>query len=304
MSAAEPFDLVCYVYDGWRPRLRAAPARRDWMDASPDSFAYRCLPLNIANAHGWELLSHCGFEAEWNGGPAVNDVIIRLDPGAERGSIPVALFGQGVLTFHVQGLFRTPPGYGLWVSGPPNSFKDAIAPLSGLIETDWSPYSFTMNWRFTRPGQVVRFEENEPFAFLFPIPRYLAETVRPRVAPIEEAPELKRQFEAWSASRNAFQARMIADPPKAAADRWQKLYYRGVDPDGAACPVDHRARLRLAEFQNAPPIPATAKAAGAPPLYAAAASNLLAGGSLSPTSGGKPFGGVPSVRLSPSRRSP
>src|SRR4051812_45121993 len=26
-----------------------APARRDWMDATHEKFAYRCLPLNIAN---------------------------------------------------------------------------------------------------------------------------------------------------------------------------------------------------------------------------------------------------------------
>jgi hypothetical protein len=36
--------------------LRAAPATRPWMDETSDAFAYRCLPLNIANAHGWEFL--------------------------------------------------------------------------------------------------------------------------------------------------------------------------------------------------------------------------------------------------------
>src|SRR4249919_2705109 len=97
---AETLDLTCYVYPGWRPRIRAASPRRQWMDDTQDSFAYRCLPLNIANAHGWELLSPCGFEAEWNGGPQVEDVTIRLDSGTVEGQPPVAIFGQGVLTFH------------------------------------------------------------------------------------------------------------------------------------------------------------------------------------------------------------
>lgn len=79
------------------------------MDNTPEAFAYRCLPLNIANAHGWEILSPCGFEARWNGGPAVEDVAIRLDPGTRPDHAPVALFGQGLLTFHVEGLFKTPP---------------------------------------------------------------------------------------------------------------------------------------------------------------------------------------------------
>ena len=38
------------------------------MDRIPDNHAYRCLPLNIANSHGWEILSPCAFEVAWRGG--------------------------------------------------------------------------------------------------------------------------------------------------------------------------------------------------------------------------------------------
>jgi hypothetical protein len=251
VTQPEPFDLVCYVYPGWDPRIRAASSRRGWMDGTPDRFAYRCLPLNIANAHGWEILSPCGFEAEWNGGSAVEDVVVRPDAGTPEHLAPVALFGQGVLTFHVSGLLRTPTGFNLWVSGPPNSAKDAIAPLGGVIETDWSPFSFTMNWRFTRPNHVIRFEENEPFCFFFPLERGLVERVRPRVAPIDETIELKASFEQWSASRDAFQAHVATNPPEAPSARWQKFYYRGTDAEGAPGPADHQAKLRLAEFAGA-----------------------------------------------------
>lgn len=244
-------ELKCYVYPGWEPRIRAAPSRRDWMDATPEAFAYRCLPLNIANAHGWELLSPCGFEAEWNGGSAVEDVVVRLDPGVAEGAGPVPLFGQGVLTFHVQGLFRTDPGYNLWVGGSPNSAKDGIAALSGIIETDWSPFSFTMNWRFTRPNHPIRFEENEPFCFFFPVRREAVSEVRPRIASIDEDPALKQRFEAWSRSRDAFQAEVAAHPPEAPADKWQKNYYRGVDGSGGVGAKDHQAKLRLPEFEGA-----------------------------------------------------
>ena len=221
------------------------------MDGTPDRFAYRCLPLNIANAHGWELLNPRGFEAEWNGGSGVDAVTIRPDSGEPAGDLAVSLFGQGVVTFHVEGLFRTPPGFNLWVGGSPNAAKDGIYPLTGVIETDWSPYSFTMNWRFTRPGQVIRFDENEPFCFLFPVERGLLERFRTRIAPISEAPELGRQFSAWSASRDAFHARMEAETPARKSETWQKLYYRGLDADGEHGTPDHRAKMRLAEFEGA-----------------------------------------------------
>ncbi len=241
-------ELTCFVYPGWRPAIRPASSRRDWMDQSPESFAYRCLPLSIANAHGWEILNPFGFEAIWTGGPAPEDVEVRLDPGADPARSAVALFGLGTITFHVEGLLRTPPGWNLWVGGPPNAIKDGAAPLSGIIETDWSPYSFTMNWRLTRPGHPVRFERDEPFAHIFPLPRETLEQVAPRYAPIDEDPALRARFEAWSRSRDAFQARMKADPPANPSDKWQKLYYRGLDPDGV-CPVaDHQAKLRAAPF--------------------------------------------------------
>ena len=244
-------EIVCYVKPGWAPRIRPASQKRDWMDATTDSYAYRCLPLTIANAHGWEIVSPCGFAARWDGGASADSIEIRLDPGSVPREAPVSLFGHGTLTFHVDGIFRTPEGWNLWIGGSPNAAKDGIAALSGVVETDWSPYTFTMNWRFTRAGHWIHFEENEPFCFLFPVPRAGLEATIPRVAPIAEAPELAAEFEAWSAARDAFQARMDSDPTVHGADSWQKLYYRGVRPDGSPGLDDHRTKLRLKPFDGA-----------------------------------------------------
>lgn len=240
-------DLTFYVHPAWRPRIRPATPRRDWMENSPERFAYRCLPLAIANAHGWEVLSPCSFEARWTGGRGVEAVEIRLDPGTEAHQVPVSLFGQGTITFHVEAIVRTPPGWNLWVGGSPNAAKDGIAPLGAVIETDWSPYSFTMNWRFTRPGQWIRFEEDEPFCFLFPVQRGVLDAVEPQIRPIEEAPELGEAFAKWSRSRDDFHAWVKEAKPTTPADKWQKLYYRGLDPDGRPGVEDHQSKLRLAE---------------------------------------------------------
>ncbi len=246
-------ELTCYVYPGWKPRIRAATSRRAWMDATPESFAYRCLPLNIANSHGWEILSPCGFEARWNGGPLPTDVEIKLDPGSEGVDAPVALFGQATLTFHVAGLLRTSPGYSLFVGGSPNSAKDGIAPLSGMVETDWSPYTFTMNWRFTRADHWVRFEENEPYCFIFPVERSTIAAIEPRFVDIDDDPELREQFETWSRSRDAFQAEVERNPPTSPSDKWQKLYYRGVDAHGVPTSAAHMSKLRPHPFTIAAP---------------------------------------------------
>ena len=252
-------DLICYTYSGWDPRIRPASVKRDWMEASTERFAYRCLPLAIANAHGWELLSPCGFAARWNGGPRVEDVEIRLDPGTDPRRAAVSLFGLGTVTFHIEGIFRTPEGWNLWVGGSPNHAKDGIAALNAVIETDWSPYTFTMNWRFTRAGEWIRFEQDEPIAFFFPVQRNVLTGVAPRVVPIDEAPALKEEFEAWSRSRDAFQAWVRETRPTAPADKWQKLYYRGMRPGERPGAPDHQAKLRVRAFEGCPahrPVPA------------------------------------------------
>src|SRR6185503_3221431 len=95
---------------------------------------------------------------------------------------------------------------------PPNAAKDGIVPLGGVIETDWSPYTFTMNWRFTRADHWIRFEEHEPFCFFFPVERARLEAIDPEIRPIADAPDLKAEFEAWSLSREALRQKMLHSP--------------------------------------------------------------------------------------------
>jgi hypothetical protein len=239
--------LTAYVSDGHRLDIRPAPVERDWMDATRQRFAYRCLPLNIANAHGWEILCPSGFAATWNGGAGAEAVEVHPDAGSQAPAL--SHFAHGVLTFHIPCVFRTDPGYDLMAQGPINRPKDGIAPLSAIIETDWAPYSFTMNWMFTRPGARVRFEQGEPFCHIFPLRRGELETAEPAMRAISSEPELQRQFEAWTASRREFNTELKQPGSQAQEERWQKLYYRGLDADAERAAIgDHRTRLRLKPF--------------------------------------------------------
>jgi hypothetical protein len=240
-------ELTAYGLNAVEMSIRPAPLERDWMENSKERFAYRCLPLNIANAHGWEILCPFGFKATWNGAPSPDAVKVYPDSGSQ----PFALghFGHGVLTFHVTKLFRTEPGYDLLVQGPVNRPKDAIAPLSGIIETDWAPYTFTMNWMFTRPGTVIRFERGEPFCHFFPVKRGEIEGFEPRLRELGENPELKEQQAKWEASRSNFMEDLKQPGSQAREEKWQKLYYRGLDAEGNEVKTaDHRTRVRLKPF--------------------------------------------------------
>jgi hypothetical protein len=237
--------LICYTTSGAPPNIIPAPVERAWMDQTPDGHAYRCLPLNIANAHGWMLLNTVPFTAEWNGRPELNSITVR--PLAAGDVLGQSHFGSGVLTFHVNGLFRTEPGYDLMVSGPINMLKDAIQPLTGVVETDWAPFTFTMNWKFTRPGTQVTFARDEPFCMIYPVRRGLIEDIEPEIRPIESDADINSAFTAWGESRRGFNKELRVPGSEARARKWQKDYFRGDSPF-AEGPPDHRTKLRAKPF--------------------------------------------------------
>jgi hypothetical protein len=241
-------QLTAYVLDGHEIDIHPAPMERDWMNESPERFAYRCLPLNIANCYGWQIVNRWGFEAEWLGGANPEHVIVTPDKGNVASA--VGHFGGGTLTFHVPCLFRTEPGYDLMAQGPINTPKDGIAPLIGVIETDWAPYTFTMNWLFTRPGHKVRFERGEPFCHLFPVKRGEVEAFEPKYRKLSEDPEIEKEMEAWKESRGAV-IESLKKPGATARDSWQRLYFHGLDPQGRPVEeIKHQTRLRVKPFSR------------------------------------------------------
>ena len=242
--------LICYPTSGAAPKLVPAPVEREWMDRTGSGFAYRCLPLNIANAHGWLILNETPFVAQWNGGSGLDAVTVEAaTPDGQL--LAGSHFGSGVLTFHVTALFRTVPGYDLLVTGPFNQPKDAIQPLTGIVETDWSPSSFTMNWKFTRKLTPVTFERDEPFCMIFPLQRGAIEKVEPEIRSMAEDPEVEEAFTAWSESRRAFNEGLKVKGSQAEAEKWQKDYFRGTGRFGTT-PADHRTRLRVPPFRSVP----------------------------------------------------
>jgi hypothetical protein len=222
------------------------------MDGTLQRYAYRCLPLTIANSMGWELLSPCTIMAAWNGGSALDDIHITDADGRPFDGFAQSHFGHGILTFHTHYLFRTDSGTGLWIRGVPNLPKDGIAALDGIVETDWLGFPFTMNWMFTRPGSV-RFERDEPFCFITPVGYRALDEVIPEIVPIEADPELKTAFESYGALRRDFNQELAEGRVEVVKTGWQKWYMRGQDPSGKPGNPLHISKLRVAEPRDAVP---------------------------------------------------
>lgn len=231
-----------------RVEMGIVPAKleRDWMDNANQRFPYRCLPLNMANQHGWFITCPCDFDLYWYGGPALEDLELR-SPHAP-GPLPgiSSHFGYGVLTFSIPYLFRTPPGVNLWVKGPANMPKDGIAPLEGIVETDWATSTFTMNWKTTRPFEWIRFQRGEPICMVVPVQRGLLESLNPNMRLIIDDPVLNAQYLAWNTSRLSFLEGLSKRDPSVVQRGWQKDYFQGKSGEGTF--GGHQTRVDLKEF--------------------------------------------------------
>jgi hypothetical protein len=238
--------ITFYALTPAAPAVNPASSTRAWMDATPDRHAYRCLPLAIANAHGWDIASPCAFEVNWNGGAAVADLTVRpLEEFPYFEHFARSHFSCGIVTFHIGYLVRTDPGWHTIACGPPNAAKDGIAALTGVIETDWLPYPFTMNWRMTRPG-TVRFERGEPVCTVFPIRAHALVNASAEIRDIADDPELRAEMEAWAAHRAQFMEKFRAGDTATLREAWQRLYFKGQYAGGAAAERPHVNKLRVA----------------------------------------------------------
>lgn len=224
--------------------IEPASGKRDWMDATPEKFAYRCLPLVMANQAGWVLRCPLNFTAKWNGGTRGADTVLTFPEGEGPNAGQVrSHFGSGIVTFSMPWLFRTSAGYGLWVRGPSNAPKDHVVALDGIVETDWNPASFTMNWKIMRRNTEVYFREGEPIALLVPFPLAMLEEVEPEFKTLDDDPQLKQDFYTFTAQRSGNLEKIGAG----GKGTWAMDYMRGHLPDGTAV-NEHRKAFKLARF--------------------------------------------------------
>lgn len=250
---ADDATLRSHRSDGTGWHWRWADWRRAWMDDTPSRFAYRCLPLTIANQLGLWVENPVTFTAVWRGGAAPGSVDLHFETAADVWSKWVNdQFGCGILTWNTPLLIRTrPSGSKFLVTGPANYFKANAHPLTALIETDWLTASFTMNWKLAAPGVPVGFEAGEPLFQAIPLAHDVCgdlERAVVREGKLADNPEVAQLYHQWSAARQDFHRRKAAG--LVAPDDWQKEYFQGRDPLGRPAAAPHTTKIQPPKFER------------------------------------------------------
>lgn len=222
-------------------RIEPCTVKRPWMNNTTNSFAYRCLPLNIANQHGWAVYPNHEIVAMWDGLGIDNENIKITKDG---NGVASAHFGHRVLTFSFEWIVQTPPGWNLFVTGAPNFYINGISPLSGIIETDWAPYSFTMNWIFTQDMTTAVWTRKDPLCFLYPIQRGYIEEFNTQSCILDEMDsDFTHEYNEFCKRRKHFNEVQRFEENR--ENDWQRMYYTGKTATGKKLIDDHQIKLRL-----------------------------------------------------------
>jgi Family of unknown function (DUF6065)/Cupin-like domain len=246
--------------------------QRDWMNATPHRYAYRCLPLTIVNQTGWWIRNPVGFNATWRGPTAPGSIDFQFDTAAGFWQTWInSQFGEGIITWNTPFLFRTKPaGSRLLICGPPNYFKQNMQPLTALIESDWVSMSFTMNWKIMVPNQPVRFEQGEPLFQAIPLISNVCadlESAEVSYQKLTDNPDLHRAYREWDQGRRKFHDQKASGEVN--PTDWQKDYFQGRDAVGRESGTYHMTKVKPPRVRGIPtptssPAPASSGGQGGP----------------------------------------
>jgi len=223
---------------GKRLKIEQSPVNREWMDNTAMGYAYRCLPMTYASRHGWAIRAPSDIQVIWDGGDQPENTQIISGRYTETGSVFADNgTGNGIITFHINAIPRTPPDYNLWLMGGPNLVVPGASPLSGIVESDWTFASPTMNWKLTDPGRLVTFKKGDPVFFFVPVHKTKMQEFSLEHLDIAEDPQMQKRL-----SDHIRYRQEMAETKQAV---FGKSYMRGENPDGTIPDWKHNHMTRL-----------------------------------------------------------
>ena len=231
--------------------------KRDWMDETPGQYAYRCLPMQVANTFGWDLFAPDDFIISWNG--EQDQSTLQINYPADDNHFAASTFGSGIVTFHPGYLFRSDPAWDLLILPPANhdqASKFATC-LSGIVETSWLDFTFTLNWKLHEAG-TFHWKREWPVGRIVPIPHDY-DNIETELLQISDRGDLEKKYNQWADQRTQTisdinivygtgkdSGNVKVGKPKT---EWEKNYYTGKRLNGERI-SGHTISRKFPEFKN------------------------------------------------------
>lgn len=159
-------NFEVYKDDGPVANIEPLSAKRDWMEATFDKHAYRCLPVTLTNQLGWAISFPEDITFMWDGQISTSGEHIKVLAGEKY--IQTGR-GQATVSFETGLVFRTPENYSLLTYNVPNMFMEGVSPYTTIISSSFFEGPLPVAWKITKAFVPITIKANQPVAAVFPI---------------------------------------------------------------------------------------------------------------------------------------
>jgi hypothetical protein len=140
--------------------------KRDWMDETWESHAYKCFPVSLTNQLGWGISFPEDITFIWDGISDSSSDHVKILSG-----LKYAHSGRGnaTVSFNTGISFKTDENISLLTMPVPNYLRDGIQPFTTLMSTSFFNGELPCALRVTRPNVEITIKANTPIFSILPI---------------------------------------------------------------------------------------------------------------------------------------
>lgn len=195
-------------------------AKRDWMDETFESHAYKCFPISLTNQLGWGISFPEDISFIWDGISDSSPEHVKILSGEKYAS---ATRGNATISFNSGLIFKTDKDITLLSMPVPNLFVDGAVAFTTLISSSFFTGELPVAWRITSPNKIITIKAGTPVIALLPIDLESLNNSEMTLRPLSEFPtpiysDIKDPNEYASAIRQLNQS-----------GEWSNFYREGVD---------------------------------------------------------------------------
>lgn len=159
-------NFEVYKDNGPVANIEPLSAKRDWMEATFDKHAYRCLPVTLTNQLGWAISFPEDITFMWDGQISTSGEHVKVLAGEKYVQTGR---GQATVSFETGLVFRTPENYSLLTYNVPNMFMEGVSPYTTIISSSFFEGPLPVAWKVTKPFVPITIKAGQPVAAVFPI---------------------------------------------------------------------------------------------------------------------------------------
>lgn len=158
--------IKAYKTAPYSAQISQLTAKRDWMDETWESHAYKCFPVSLTNQMGFGLSFPEDITFIWDGISDSSPDHVKIISGDKYVYTGRA---NGTISFNTGIKFVTDSDVSLLQMPVPNYVRDDVMPFTTLITTSFFHSDFPVAWKILKPNVEITIKANTPVISILPI---------------------------------------------------------------------------------------------------------------------------------------